>query len=410
MWRTISVHKKGETEFLADAIARIEKDTRLNKRADSLLDAATQSEPLIAESFKTPQSAPYHTEGPYLRSHLKLILIVLYALDEEKFHLIDVEEFRQMKGYEGEIDEMEEIIKENISLFESFALCHDVAKWACFSVSSPQGSRGNALGFDVGNFTHFKEICNSEFAAQRSKYIELYEDFAKKYSGESIQTISSLFYKTYQIRCRYPGHGRAIHTPVHHSLLQRVCKASRLTQRDTEMLEDLIAHHLEPISDFKKISPSRISRHLAIAHERGYDADDYIDLLQSCFFLDIVCASKRINNNVQWHEFDLIKNFLVSEHDYSPQKRVEKVMAYEQKKEKEKNMLFRKVRLDGAALLDLLQMEPGPEFGKLLHQIHKSILEDAPMPNLPKEVFSEIKNRAGNFYELMFGKGGDEEE
>ena len=128
MWRDISTHQRGETEFLNSAIKRILADDELRNKAEAIISGAAKSEPLILESIQTPQDPRFHGEGPFLHSHIRQMLMVLYAINEEKLHLIDIEEFRSMKGYEGEIDELEETLKEKISFFEVYTLCHDDAK------------------------------------------------------------------------------------------------------------------------------------------------------------------------------------------------------------------------------------------------------------------------------------------
>ena len=54
-------------------------------------------------------------KGATMRDHLRLMLIFLFALVEEKVHLTDLEEFRRLKGYEGELQELEDLMKENIA-------------------------------------------------------------------------------------------------------------------------------------------------------------------------------------------------------------------------------------------------------------------------------------------------------
>ena len=94
MWRFDSTHQRNETEFLSVAMKRILADADLRSRAEAIVSGAAQAEPLIAECLRTPQDPRYHAEGPFLFSHLVQILMVLYAVQEEKLHRIDIEEFR----------------------------------------------------------------------------------------------------------------------------------------------------------------------------------------------------------------------------------------------------------------------------------------------------------------------------
>lgn len=414
MWRIQSNHKKGETEFLADAIARVRREASLTSQADELLRSASHDEPLIAQSLATPQSPPYHSEGPMMHDHLRLILTVLYALTDEHLHLVNVEEFRAMKGYEGEVDEMEEMIKENVSLFEVFALCHDAAKWACVAFDAPAGSRGEALGFSLALSDHWSEGGRVERASQRTKYLELYDTFAQAHKREPEAEIFKLFYETYKIRCKFPGHARAIHAAAYRDLLRRVGTHRRLPDRDVAMLEDLIALHLEPITDFAhQIAPSRIGRYTRVAAARGYDADDFIDLLQACVFLDLTCGSMRLASESPFpkggdrgvavaqgrrHDFATTENFLRSEHDFAPFKRVAKSTALVERQQKEERVRLRAAELDGVALMELLKMEAGPAFGKTLAVVQAAILSRSRLPVFSSEINRELARRAQVFY------------
>ena len=168
MWRFQSFHQRSETEYLDEVIDRVRADANLYKRAEVMLSGASEAEPLIADSLRTPQDIRYHAEGPFVRDHLRYMLMGLYALVEGKVHLIDIEELRRLKGYEGEIEELEETIKENAALFEVFALCHDAAKWATVRFVSRDHSRGREKGFhmDENKYVH---AAQADRAKLRSK-------------------------------------------------------------------------------------------------------------------------------------------------------------------------------------------------------------------------------------------------
>ena len=290
MWRLASTHERGETEFLDDAMIRIRANAAWRARAETVLRDAALAEPLIDDLLHIPQSPPHHGEGPFVRDHLVLMLSVLFAILDEQFHLIDVEEFRRMKGYEGEWDELEETIKEQAGFFIAFALCHDAAKAATMK---------------------------------------------KEETAEGL-------------RIHYPGHDRAIHTPVYRALLERVCETQRLPSRDVDLLEDVIAWHLEPIQDFaKEKRPERISHYEKFATERGHDADDFLDILQAGVLLDIVCASACVKAHGVWHNSAPLIHFLQSEHDFAPHRRGEKQASRDEEEGKRIKLFLREAELDG---------------------------------------------------------------
>lgn len=399
MWRYQSVHKRGESEYLNQAMERIFRNRTLRTRADETLSSAAQTEPLIADLLRTPQSPPYHIEGPTLRDHLRRILVAHYAVCEEQLHLIDIEEFRRMAGFEGEFDEIEETLKENAALFEVFALVHDIGKWLTCSFESTPHTRGRELGFHMTPLERMDPKMSTTRAELREAYIELYEAFAREQADRSASWIQQEFFATYQIRVRYPWHERSIHTPINRALLDRLSERYRLSARDRDLLEDLVAFHMYPLTDFRGgADPTRIQRYVSFAHKHGYDADDFIDLLQAVVFLDKVCGSQKAPDHS--HESKILVNFLRAEHGWSPDRFQKRAGVRAQRKKEETNLLFRQVGLDGVGLLTLLNMAPGPSFGKTLVLVQESVLLRAPLPEFGSVINAELAKRADAFYEL----------
>jgi len=410
MWRTGSVHARGESEYLDAALERLSHDARLRDRADAMLRAVATQEPLFQEALRTPQSPPFHCEGPFLEDHLRAMLVTIYGVAEEKLHLVDVEEFRRMKGYEGEVDELEETIKENLALVEAFVLCHDAGKWAALSFTSEEGSEGRRLGFQMERMHDWHELGVSDRAKFRTRYLELYDAFAAERAEEPPRFLEHEFFLAYGIRCHYPGHERLVHASVYHKLMHRVAAARRLNDRDANLLEDLIACHIDAgLSFTDRPDPAKVERFVKIAADREYDADDFLDLLQACLFLDMACGSARRADGEIWHDPSSVLNFLKAEHDHAPWKRAEKEHVREEERKRGRNRLFRTVGLDGVALMDLLCMEPGPQFGEAMRRIQAAVLGEAAMPKLPKDIAGEIGARAQKFYEASFEKGGSDE-
>lgn len=404
MWRRESTHLQKETEYLDHLIAKLEADPHLFEHAESLLTAVSHQEPLVAQSLLTPQDVRYHAEGSTMRDHLRLMLIFLFALVEEKVHLVDIEEFRRLKGYEGEIQELEDLMKENIAFFQTFTLGHDVAKWVTTTFTSKTGSRGEALGFNTPRSHHFDEVAH-ERATKRDEYLKLYKQFSRQEFRGTDRETQVQFYLQYGINVHYPHHARKIHTPVFEALLRRLCQAHRLPDRDSEMLEDIISHHMESGFDFKVPRPARIRRYTHIALKRKYDADDFIDLAQACLLLDGSVGSLRLSAQGYWHETKPFVHFLQSEHDFAPHRRSEKEAVRETAEKKERNRVLREVGLDGVAMMDVLGMESGPEFGLALRRIHSGLFGQGEMPRFGKKINVEIDKRAEEFYKKMFERG-----
>ena len=406
MWRKQSIHERGNSEFLTDAIKRLEKDAELRMRADSFLTAAAQAEPLIAESLLTPQSPKYHAEGPRLEDHLRSILTVLYALDEEKLHCVDIEELRGMKGYEGEIDELEETIKENIEFYEIFAVCHDTAKWSTFYTDCPVGSRGEKMGFNLPASARWNIATR---AKTRRAYLDLYRQFTEMHAGESPREQQWLFYLAYQIDVHYPGHGQAIHTPVYRQLLRRFAGVHQLKDRAADILENIIGHHLEPMADFQTVAPKKMEKYFALARQYQYDADDFIDLLQGAVFLDMVCSAKRRTGAGFFHELYPLTHFLQSEFNFAPARRQLKIEQQVAEEKKQRNKIYKDIGLDGLGISKLFSLKPGPELGRHLKNLHDAIEGRGTLPSYTPTIDKELAKRVQLFYEKAFEKAGPDE-
>jgi len=406
MWRNKFVHLHGESIFLCSAIKKITADSSIRLRAEATLHGAAAQEPLIAESLRTPQSPKYHSEGPFVEDHLRTILSTLYAILDGKLHLIDIEELCRMKGFSGEIEELEEVIKENVAFFEAFALTHDVAKWATIFFVSPKGSKGNALGFHMDSSMHRDKIAHSERIKLREKYYNLYSVFSIEHSALTPAQIEVKFNQEFHIRIGYPGHDTAIHRPIYRDLVSRVAEAHGLTDRDTAILADVIAHHLRPIEEFDEVNASAIRKYIKFCQRRGYDANNYINLLKAAFFLDAICGSLRWDEkNGHWHEVDGIVNFIQSQHIFDPSIREAKEIAREEVKKKKINSAFRAAALDGVSLMELLGMDPGPKLGIRLREIQTAILEGQPLPKFSKSIDEQLNIRVEKFWESSFEKG-----
>jgi len=389
-----------ETEFFEVIMKRLERDPALVERAEAMLSAVSVSEPLIADTLNTPQDIRFHNEGPFVRDHLRLMLVTLYAIVEGKLHLREIEELTRLKGYEIEIEQLEERFKEQVSWFEAFVFCHDAAKWSSVVFRAKEKTRGDALGFNT-KLTYEPDVDFANRATWRKAYLDLYREFETMHPNESPQEIQMLFYMTYEIDVSYPHHDRLIHTPVYRSLLQRFMIAHKLSDVHSAMLEDVISHHLA-LSHFEKPETSSFSRFAHLARVRHYDLDEFVDFIQGALFLDFVAASKHASAHGSWFAVEMLSNALRAEHEVDPTRRVEKMHARQEQEHRERLRLFQEVGLDGMSLLDLLEMDPGPQFGRILKQVQEAVVGKNEMPRFEKKKDAELSFRVGEYYKKMF--------
>ncbi len=402
MWRTRVEERGTESRPLEEALAGVFRDAARMEAAERQLIAAAAEEPIIADAYLTPQSPPHHAEGPFMDAHLRRMLATLAAVGDGSLRLADIEEFRRLRHFEGEIDELEQAMRERQSLFEAFILCHDAAKFSTAACVADPGTRGAELGFSLAPSAAWDERGAAERSLLRRRFADLFHAFASERRGQSPEALEAAFFDAYGIRVHYAGHDRMMHAPAYRALLERVAGRRRLPETDIDLLEDLIAYHLQPLRDFSDEGPSvgagearpeRIARYVAVAHDRGWDADDFLDLLQACVFLDYVAGARRRERGRAWQDAGVLVRFLVSEHAHAPEKRVQKNRERAQEHKRQRQNLYRQAGLDGLALLDLFKMEPGPAFGRLLARVYDAAEGRAPLPALPAPAARELARR-----------------
>lgn len=391
-----------ETEYFDQLMLRVTSSDHLRAHADALIQAAIAQEPLFAEALTTPQDIRYHAEGARLHDHVQLILMGVFGVLEGEVDLLRVEEFARLKGYEAEFSTLQQTIKENASFMQVFAMCHDVAKYLTVTFSAPEGSLGAKEGFATVWSDHFDEAA-AQRAQARVKYWELFDAFANEHPFLSEADVQVQFYLTYQIKVHYHRHGRHVHTPVYAALVDRFCRAFDLPGVDHDLMVDLISHHMEVITDFESgMNPAKIQRYVKLAKKRGYDPDEYLHLMQACLLIDAVFGCKRFGPKGYWHEPAVLIHCLQSEHNWAPWRRAARQKVHEERKKREQNQAYKAAGLDGVALMDVLDMDPGPEFGLMLRRIHAAIQGQGEMPTLKKEIAQVLEQRIGEYYKQMF--------
>lgn len=323
-----------ETKHLLDVLRQIENTAPLLARADEVL-LRFQSEPLMAGVYATPQSGEHHAEGPTVRSHLRLFLASLFAITDGTVKLLEIEEFARMKGYEEEIQEMQQMLMENPTTFEVFALIHDVGKPFC-------------LTQDPDGMVH------------------------------------------------YHGHAKEIYRPEIRSLLYRLAEAYKLPDRDVEMIIPLVSYHLVPLYRFKKAANAKDVEVISkFATEQGEDPDDFIDMLQAAILLDQVMGSRQIVGGKMTVSATHLTNFFIAERAYAPWKLAAKEKARNEARKRIAQKTFREAGLDGAGIMALTGIKSGRELGDLLKKLHAVVLDGGELPKSVDSWKDELVRRIG---------------
>lgn len=253
---------------------------------------------------------------------LQLLLDFLRAVVEEKIHLAEIEELRREKMFLGEIDEVEETMKEKIASLEVFVLTHELGK----------------------------------------------SEVEHGYSHQIVK-------KDYR------------------TILEKTAEDFRLPPEDTEDVFHLILLHEKVFEDFSR-APSKATYDFLVRYcqKYGRDADDFLDLLLAVVLLLGVVDRKS--------ELKAFFNFLSAERVHSPDRSAVRLQAQAEKKKKAERARLREAGLDGNELMKLLDMKPGPEFGKMLAAIHAFARGEAEAPEVAAGIKTELFNRAVKFRSL----------
>jgi len=396
MWRDGSGIKV-ETKFMDEVLHEVEVDKEIETKVEKRLKDLEKRYPILADAFDSPQSADKHAEGPRVRDHIKLILTNLNGLLDGKFSLNEIEELARLKGYEGEFEEMEEVIKERASFFQAFALVHDIGKGAATRLIAQEGTPGFELGFDYKSSASWGDFGGEDRLVARKKYDDLFAGFQAEHSKLDPQELQLEFFNKYQISVSNWGHAQAAYAPHFQKVIIKVAKELRLSDSDVDLLIDLINLHMHPLHYFRQGADPKFYQSLVeLVTARGYDSDDFLDILEAGTLLDKVFGIKCQKAGQYFHNPLIITNFLKSEHDWAPYKREKAKLIREAEIEKYRKKIIREVGLDGEAIMQLTGMSPGPELGKLLRNLRDCVEQDQDLPKFKKAVAKELKVRVQN--------------
>jgi len=409
MWREWVNHKRGQSEFLEDAIKRVIPRSLKgagNFSTPSLTLPQGGREDSFLRSLKgsenfCPQSADAHAEGPVVEDHLRQMFSILTAVVEGELHLCDIEELRRLKGFDGEIDEIEETIKEKAASLEVFILCHDLGKPETIHFLAREGSEGMSKKLHTP-LNHAWELDNKNRAKAIELYNKEYKKFAATFLEASPEEIQTAFLSTHQVEITYPGYAHAIAGPRWREVLNQTAEKYRLSPEDTEDIFHVILLHEKVLQDFSLTSKPAVYDHLIkYTLKYGRDADDFLDLVLAAVFLE-VCASPHLTAHGINYDLSPVINFLSSEHEALPGKREIRQKKKKEKKLKIEREKFRQAELDGNDLMKLFNMKPSKEFGKLLIEVQAFAKNEKGLPEgVPVAIREELFKRVEKFRSIL---------
>lgn len=383
------------TAFINDIITAFIDDKDLVAKTEVILNSY-KDEPLFEKMYTTPQAPVYHAEGPFVRDHIHFIILSLQAILDNKWSLLDTEEFVREKNIQHYIENLEMTIKENSASLLLFALCHDLGKPATIQFSAKLGSRGESLGFQLPKKEIWKKDAKNRDALMES-YNKLYKDFAKIRKTLTPVEIQAEFFLAYQINIHYPGHGSVIFDSEYRTLFHKVADALNVNDLDREKVLHIIHLHIDTIKSFRNLDVAHYETIIQYAKKQGFDGEGFVDLTQATLCLDAVCGSVRRDVHGMWHDAHLLVNFFASERAYSPRKHEVRINEIKRQDKKRQQIKFQDFELDGDSIMSLIGMKSGRKFGETLSVIQGAALGKWDLPAVPKSARPELLRRVALF-------------
>jgi hypothetical protein len=185
-------------------------------------------------------------------------------------------------------------------------------------------------------------------------------------------------------------------TAVEHSEILRaafVCGDSGLLSDADEMqARKLVSLAKEARSIFKtRGDVAAYERVRYLVRAAKLDEKFFMRLLQAFIFIE----------DAPLNSLTVVENFMRAENAASPEIRWLIKKGREEKEEQRWQKTFHETGLDGSALMALLKMKPGPDFGLILKQIQSAARGTGELPRLPSNIVKELCSRIGSARDKM---------
>lgn len=375
MWEEAPVIKKSnkDTHYLLSWMeSEILTEDRV-RQAELSLKAAEKIAPSLKQYRTTPQSAPWHAEGPTVDFHIRRFICGVQAIADGK-SLLDVEELAREKVIRSELLELEETIREYAGWFMTYALVHDAAKIDTVSFSSPEASRGAKEGF----FGHKYQLSPHADEASRLHYLKLFRAFCVHQQEQKTEQCVAAFFDEFEIETHYLEHAKEGAGERYQNIHEKIGSVYHVEPDDLAKLQFVIRNHIDAISFFRdKPNPSKYLLLIDRVNRAGFDADDVLDLLVAAIFLDVSMGSLAYTHGQFGPDLKPILNMIKSEALAAPERKRKREEARDLAARKQKKSVLNDAGLLGKDIFDLLEIPHGPERGRFMKTIRAAIEDPA---------------------------------
>lgn len=334
-------------------------------------DAFMEAERVVPELKRfrvTPQTPPWHAEGPVLVDHIVRILATIFAV-VDGVALEEIEEFARHKIFDIEIEELSHVIKEEAGTLLTYALVHDLAKPDTVSFSASSDSKGAKELF----ISREGQVASTRDIEHYQKLLKAFSVRFPEYSGEQL---GAAFYDEYGIQVHNYEHDKKGAQGNKLEAGLKIAKLHHVSSQDTARLQWVVRHHIDVIQFFRdEPKPKKYELLLVKAAKAGFDPQPLFDLLTAATFLDICAGSLQYQEGRFSASVDPVIHMLQSEREHLPMRAEERRGAREQMSRKQRKEALIQAGLAPEHVFNLLDIPHGPERGHVMESIYR-LLDD----------------------------------
>lgn len=360
---------KRETAYFLDWLEGLFSAGYLAQAREVLQQAENKVSALKAYRT-TPQSAPWHVEGPVVADHVERALAGLEAILDGA-SILEIEELARYKELREEIVELQETIRENAATMRAFVLLHDIAKTVTINFDAPPGSKGEKEGFQQHKYRSQTQASKAEM----NLYQKLYKAFTVAHSDLDQIQLMAKFYDQYEIKTHYPDHAKVGAGHDFFNTREAICDQYRLTTHDRALLTFMIRNHIDVLNGFERqADPAKFNLLIARANKAGFDADDALDLMVAGLFLDSVIGCVAYKDGKIEADLKPLINILRAEEQLAPQRRVARRDKSRLRERRIMKDALAQANLAPEEVFALLGTPVGPERGLIMKQIYDLVI------------------------------------
>lgn len=387
-----------ERPFLVDALERV-LDEEGRRRAHAVFEGAISRIPELVRFRITPQTPPYHAEGPNVASHVERILASVLAI-EEGMHLNGIEEFAREATLRLAIDDIEETIRSHVGFWKAFALVHDIAKPDLVFFTAPESSKGAAEGFST--YRRSELAASPKEIARFDKLVRAHIAARPKMNDREAAVSC---YNEFGVRAHYDLHDRKGAGPEYAAMRAAALELFGVDPSFHKLLSELMWSHIDALNYFTTTADSKKYESLAArARKMGLNADVFLTFLAAGVLLDGVFGSLVYDAGKLAPNPAPFLNLLHAELEAVPLRNAGRLAAVERAEKQAIRDILAEAKLSPADVFALVPAPMGPVRGEIMRAVTDLVRGHEPGYDFGRRL-GELRERASMARKMLEEKG-----